>query len=323
MHVASCSKFVTAIAVTRLLSDKGMSADTPIISFLPAYWAKGPNIDTITFRHLLTHTSGFATDLSDSDFGFMKAHVAAGVLGVGMFDYENMNFGLCRILISTLLGAISPQATFPRPGGGDDTDATWDVVCINTYVQYVHALIFGPAGVVGATLDHPQPDALAYTFPVGSGWNSGDLRTMSGGAGWHLSVDDLLAVMGLLRRGGSIMSPAAAQAMLDDSFGVDDQRPTPLGRLYFKGGLWESKEHKVEQCLLFVLPRGMELVVFVNSPIGSPAKWFPGVVIAAFTSAIQPAQSVRGYFQRQGVPVTSSVHASAGAGGSVRSMLLT
>ena len=41
MHVASLSKIVTAIAMTKLLNHKGMSYDTPIIDFLPGYWEQG------------------------------------------------------------------------------------------------------------------------------------------------------------------------------------------------------------------------------------------------------------------------------------------
>ena len=42
MHVASLSKIVTAIAVTRLLDEAGIAPSTPIIDYLPGYWAKGP-----------------------------------------------------------------------------------------------------------------------------------------------------------------------------------------------------------------------------------------------------------------------------------------
>ena len=59
MHIASCSKLITAIAMTRTLAAHNLAASTKIINFLPDYWAKGPNIDKITFAQLLTHTSGF------------------------------------------------------------------------------------------------------------------------------------------------------------------------------------------------------------------------------------------------------------------------
>ncbi|MBW4573034.1 MAG: beta-lactamase family protein [Tolypothrix carrinoi HA7290-LM1] len=99
MHVASVSKFITAVGLVKVLDSKNISYDSKIINYLPTYWSKGNNIDKITFRHLLTHRSGFSTDSSASDYTFMKSKVAAGVTQVGSYDYENMNFGLCRILI--------------------------------------------------------------------------------------------------------------------------------------------------------------------------------------------------------------------------------
>ena len=75
------------------------------------------------------------------------------------------------------------------------TDAYWDVTTIRYYSRYVSDNVFAPAGVA-STLEHPADQALAYPFPPSaSGWDSGDLSTMSGCIGWHLSVDDLLRVM--------------------------------------------------------------------------------------------------------------------------------
>ncbi len=74
MHIASCSKLITAMAMTKLLNDKHVSYDTPIVGFLPGYWAKGPHVNAVTFRHLMTHTSGLGVaGKSDSDFEFMKS----------------------------------------------------------------------------------------------------------------------------------------------------------------------------------------------------------------------------------------------------------
>lgn len=282
IHVASCSKIITAIAMTKLLNDKNISYDTPIIGFLPAYWAKGPNINLITFRHLMTHTSGFITNSSDSTFGLMESKVAAGVASVGQYNYENMNFGLCRILIATVNGNISPDAVFFLP----ENDLFWDLVTIQAYVQYVQNNIFMPANVVGPTLDHGVGDALAYNFPtVGNGWNSGDLTTEVGGLGWHMSVEDLLAIMGTFRRNGSIMTPPQAQTLLDSSFGIDQQIVTPLGMIYNKNGAWGNSARQVEQAVAFYLPQDMELVAVTNSPIGNNSS-FRGLVTNAYFSNI-------------------------------------
>jgi len=108
MHIASVSKLMTGIALFKLLDAKGISPDAPISPYLPAYWTQGNNVNKITFRNLMMHESGFRTGGSGSDFELMKSHVASGVaaVGPGTYAYQNMNYGLCRILISVINGDI-------------------------------------------------------------------------------------------------------------------------------------------------------------------------------------------------------------------------
>jgi hypothetical protein len=299
MHVASCSKLITAIAMTRTLAAHNLPASTKIINYLPAYWAKGPNIDKITFAELMTHRSGFRVAGSDMSYPTMKALIAGGVTTAnhGVPSYQNTNFGICRILLPVMNGTVPAGTTFPGPL----EDQMWDFATVTAYAAYCEQHLFQPAGVSGPSLNHPNPDALAYTFPAGAGWNSGDLTTESGGAGWHMSVDDLLKVMGCFRRQGTIMSAAAAQTMLDDGFGIDLTESTPLGTLYNKNGLWQSGSGQVEQSLVYFLPRDMELVVLANSPIGTPGQFFRDVVTQIYVDHIAPEIGVGGWIARHGL----------------------
>jgi hypothetical protein len=289
MHVASLSKIVTAVAMTKLLNDKGMSYDTPIIDFLPGYWIKGPAVDEITFAQLMTHTSGLAygNTSSRSDYQFMKEQVAAGTTHLGQYSYQNMNFGLCRILISTINGNIPVDWSFPFWPDPSFNDWVWDFVTVTAYQAYVNANLFSPAGVTGPTLYHESADALAYNFPVsGNGWNSGDLTTMAGGAAWHMTVDEFLAVMGTFRRSGTIMSQSDAQTLLNHGFGIDWTVHTPLGTYYAKNGRWLDGSGHEEQTVAFYLPREMELVLFVNSPVTSADDFLYNIVSNAYTGNI-------------------------------------
>lgn len=266
MHIASVSKLMTGIAMVRLLHEKNISLDTKIINYLPSYWSKGSNINDITFRHLLTHRSGFSTGGSSSNYPFMKSNVAAGVSGVGSYDYENMNFGLCRILIAVINGNINKNANF----GGFFNDLIWDAVTINAYEDYVKQKVFAPAGVSGPALTKPGSPARAYPFPVaGNGWNSGNLTSMAGGAAWHMSINEILAVMHTFRRTGNIVPPSVAQDALDDGLGVDRIINTAAGKLYDKNGLWRDGNQRTEQSVATFMPGGMDVVVFTNSPIGA------------------------------------------------------
>jgi CubicO group peptidase (beta-lactamase class C family) len=274
MHVASLSKIVTAIAMTKLLGEAGILPDTPIMNYLPAYWVKGPAVDYITFFDLLAHTSGlmFQNPNGRTDFEWMKEQIALGTFHRGCYDYQNMNYGLCRILLATINGNVPMDWLFP--GWQGSPDSLWDCSTITAFASYVADEVFAPSGVSGPGFTHDPADALAYNFPVaGNGWNSGDRTYTAGEAGWHMSVNELLQVMGTFRRGGTIVSPGQAQAMLEDGFGINspDSVTTRLGTYYVKlGGEQDNAGHQ-EQGVAFFLPLNMELVVLVNSPVnGQP-----------------------------------------------------
>ena len=299
MHIASCSKLVTAIAMTRALNKHHLPASTKIIDYLPAYWSKGPNVDKITFAQLMTHKSGFRVVGSDMSYPTMKALIAGGVTAsnLGAYSYQNTNFSICRILLPVMNGTIAATTTFPP----QVQDQTWDFICTQAYAEYVNRHLFEPAGVSGPTLTHPNDDALAYDFPASNGWNSGDLSTESGGAGWHMSVDDLLDLMSCFRRQGTILSTEEAQTLLDSGFGIDLTESTELGKLYNKNGLWQSGAGQAEQSLAYFLPRDMELVVLANSPVGSPAQFFRDVVTTAYLDSIGPEIAAGGWIGRHGL----------------------
>lgn len=269
MHVASVSKLMTGIAMTKLLDSKGISYDAKILGYLPAHWSKDPDASKITFRHLMTHRSGISTGGSEASYAFARQQIAnnvnGGTVGAAQGDYENVNFSLQRILIGVIGGYIDKSANF-----GAANDALWNAITNIGYIDYMNKNIFGPSGVSGVSLSKPAGPAFAYTWNGGSGWNSGNLAGLSGGVGWHMSVDEVLNVMTALRK-GKLMAPSKAQSLLDASFGLDSGAGgvnTPAGRLYHKNGRWRSGG-RTEQCVAFFLPEGMELVVFVNSDVGA------------------------------------------------------
>ena len=269
MHLASVSKFLTAVGMMKTLDAHGISYDAKISPYLPAYWAEGGKINQITFRQLMTHKSGFSTGTSKSSYDFMKAQVAAGVTSVGGYDYENMNFGLCRILIPIINGDVDKDAVFINNAALNDQ--AWDAVTLHHYKKYMQDNIFTPAGVTNASFA-PLPGvegAFAYKFPHGgqNGWDSGDLASVAGGAAWRLSTKELLNVMDHVRRKNDIIPAAKAQYLLDAHFGIDQTTNTPAGKIYNKNGSWSSNGRR-EQCVAFFMPDNIEMVVFVNSPIG-------------------------------------------------------
>jgi CubicO group peptidase (beta-lactamase class C family) len=304
MQIASCSKLITAMALTRLLAHKGISPDTPVSPYLPSYWGiPGPNVGQITFTNLMAQTSGLTDPSGGQDYAAAKQAIQIGVadqtkigirgqLAEGTWDYQNINFDLCRILMATVSGTVSTGFTdrgFVQPPVAV-VDQAWDARTLQFYQQYVQQNVLGPAGLT-ATLTRPAGCALAYTTPPATapGWNSGDMTELAGPTGWHMSVDSMLTLMGAFRRKGTIMSPAAAQAMLDARFAIDwgdngIPQSCRAGVLYPKNGS-QNDGNQVEQTSVVFLPLDMEFAVWVNSPI--PANGFLlGIACSAFTDNI-------------------------------------
>ena len=273
MHVASVSKLMTAMAMMVLFRDNNISPDDFIGPYLPDYWEIGDNIGNITFRNLFNHTSGLSTPPIPVNFGSMMSAIAAGSFTLGTYNYQNVNYALCRVLLAVINGNIERRAD----------PSIWDERTWTAYALYLQAKVFQPSSAGSATLgDDPAnqaPPALAYRLEGDTepGWNPGNMVESCGCDGWYLSVWELLNVMGRFCRDGSILTPAAAQAMLDNGFGVDPittnsaplpaALPTPAGNVYCKPGDWHDNNGHDEQTLAYFLPEDMELAVFVNSTV--------------------------------------------------------
>ena len=288
MHIASVSKLLTAIGMVKLLKSKGMSYDDKMSGNLPAHWSKGPNVDKITYRQLMTHRSGFEVPGSSTDYLTMKSKVAAGVTKIGTPQYENMNFALCRLLIPIINGDVSKSTNF-FPPDATINDQVWDAVTIQHYNNYMQSQVLGPAGVTAAAFVPPVggPRALAYPFPSSNtkGWDSGNLSSVSGGAGWRVSPEDLLKIMHHARRKNTIVTAENTQEMLDASLGIDQIQATAAGTLYNKNGAWGNGVG-TEQCVAHFFPDDMECVLYVNSPIGSEGFSLRNLVHDAFVGAL-------------------------------------
>jgi hypothetical protein len=83
-NIASVSKTMTAIAILQLLAFDGMTINDKISPYIYSDWHQGKNVDQITFKDLLTHTSGFGQQTlfnckADIKYSGVQAVVANGV----------------------------------------------------------------------------------------------------------------------------------------------------------------------------------------------------------------------------------------------------
>jgi hypothetical protein len=277
MHVASVSKLVTMMAIVKILHEKNISVDTPINAFLPTYFQRGANTQGLTFRHLLTHTSGLRQKVSGGlndgyNFDDFKALYERGInaADIGQRHYHNGNFIALRIAMCVLLDRL--QANFETLHfpffPSNFTDTVWDNTSIEIYTSYIQKNIFLPS-FVQASFEPTRDTSLAYPADLSAHGAVSNAKIHAGTAGWWLSVDEIINVMNTFWQSDAIVPKSVARKALRDSFGIDEQHRAGNRDpdCFLKSGYWSHGGGQTEQCVVAFAPQDIEIAVFVNSPI--------------------------------------------------------
>jgi CubicO group peptidase (beta-lactamase class C family) len=215
VNVASVGKMFTTIAVLQSLARHHLSIDSRIWPFLPPDWVKGPGIDTITFRELLTHRAGFRLD---SGLVFQTDNAAREQISHGIdqidkqvADYNNINFTIFRDLLPFMEGVRDP--------GPAARAATAD----RFFLSYVQRQVFDPVGVTDATCA-PVRDAMLMYLPSFAGTAPGSPAPVGPSAcsagGWFMTPASMLRVLGGLIS-GRLLSGSGQELMARNCLGWD------------------------------------------------------------------------------------------------------
>jgi CubicO group peptidase (beta-lactamase class C family) len=280
IEVMSVTKPVTAIALQRLLLERGISVDAPVGQYLPAGWArkggfatKGPN--RITFAHLLLHTSGANQALQSmtpaqlaqtgNSWDGVKFLVGYGATPAAR-QYKNANYALIRVLIAQL---YTPQV------GGPATAPTKTDYAMRT-LAYVNSRLFIPAGIAPVTCWETDDATAALAYDVNDAKATGALverdgsnRQHCGGhAGLHLSADDLARLMSRMRSSEAILPSVARTAMFSRKLGWDPGSDGGIagsaGLFWHAGDGFYSGKRETHSCVL-AGTQGYEVALVLNS----------------------------------------------------------
>ena len=227
LGIGSITKTLTAMSLLKRLSSKGLSVDDKIEPFLPKNWARGANISTITFRELLTHTSGFR--LNDDDYEGLKSMIAGGIMLTNKVNYyRNSNFSLMRILITSVCG-IKFSGTNADP-----------LLAAGAYKLSMQEDVFEPSLVKGADC---RLNSLEIGFLYGPvrdpgdafDYDDGDDSTMIAGAGgWKLTPLELARTIHTFFTTERILPAALRDKMISEGLGTDSRG--------HKNGFWDDGE---------------------------------------------------------------------------------
>ena len=214
INVASVSKLLTAIAVLQSLSARHLDVDAPVAAYLPADWRRGPHVDTITFRELLTHRAGFRNDSNQTSYADLKQQIADGIVleDKRKVVYNNKNFALFRIILPYLNGF---RDTVPERR---------DAATARAYIEYMRRHIFQPLGIWHADCkpSAADPPALYYPLPPGAahGIEAGDWTLTCGGGGWVLTANDLFRIMHSLVNDEVLLTASQKALMMKACLGI-------------------------------------------------------------------------------------------------------
>jgi beta-lactamase family protein len=238
INIESVSKTLTAIAVLQLLRPLApdVTVDTPIAKYLYSDWTLGPYVSKITFRELLTHTSGFgvqAPTLTDpakctelptpvDTYDQVKTLVANGLGPNTVLPtipcYQNANFALLRELLPALYyksnnNPIGQQSDSETDPNGNTMQCPWGLgnapcsprsrASSDKYIEYLNTNVFGGLSLSNQSCTSALTSGiLAYPFPPSPpGHDWGDYHYACGAGGWQLKASDLFKVINELATG--------------------------------------------------------------------------------------------------------------------------
>ncbi|MFD2935590.1 serine hydrolase domain-containing protein [Spirosoma flavum] len=291
MHIASMSKTIAAMTFTQLAAQKGIRTTDKISPYLPPSWAKGENIDQITFRDLFNHRSGIIGlgnncqngAYSENIYSGLKQLIANGVKSAnrGQYCYQNANVGLMRVLIPAITGYVFT--------GNDAVD---DQQTQQRYLAYVQTNVLDKVGLGNAIPTYPAGDptyCYSYTYVAGrKGWNPGNFANTLGAYGWYLTPREAgkLYATVLSSPDQSVLPTAYKDTLLLNNLGCY-RASTSLGDLAYHDGWWyyDSKAPYMGLRTIWMkLPNNITVALFVNA-LNSQTGLFPtdnGVDIVPF-----------------------------------------
>ncbi|MBO9532359.1 MAG: beta-lactamase family protein [Solirubrobacteraceae bacterium] len=281
IEIMSATKPVTAMAIVRALDRAHIPVDTPIGSYLPASWAKGPGFDPasaspITFRHLLTHTSGILQAFQDPDVdhtgwgnawdGLQPLVASGAVPNVGAGEqYKNANYALLRVILPKLWAL----------DGGPSSAVTEGNHGLR-YLDYVNTKVLAPAGIAATSCWDAFDGMAARVYDKNNLGIGGSLVEYAddqhgecgGHRGLHLSSYDLAKLTSTLRGSTAIMSASARDEMFHGRLGwstLSDRAGTDRAGLWWHGGDgFFGGGREVHTCVMNA-PQRYQLAIVINS----------------------------------------------------------
>ncbi|HEV2060778.1 MAG TPA: serine hydrolase domain-containing protein [Solirubrobacteraceae bacterium] len=285
--MGSMGKTISAAAIVRALRERGKSIDDPIHQELVG-WEMGPNAKKVTYRMVLTHTTGLLQNGTTQNA--LKARFAKGLPEFSELKlpvpkvpashrYANDNFDLTRFLLPLLtLPTVSRAAMIAR--GASDSD--WG----KAHIAHVKKEILKPCGLpdVDVVYTGPPPKTRYYASLVNqqSFHESNTLaraQEFVGAGWWTMSAREYAHFIDRLRAGSEVKlfgRPELAQnvalrgiwkTMRDNRAQTNPEVGLGLFRTDVPDGdaFWHNGAVPNHSSAWMALPNGISVVICRNS----------------------------------------------------------
>jgi CubicO group peptidase (beta-lactamase class C family) len=292
LDLASLSKPLTALAVSRLREEGRLDLERPVVSYLPEFRLAGTQAsEAITVRHLIEHRSGLRRSEDylipccgqpgESDLRLAVRRLERATLrrapGSG-FLYANSNYILLAALVERVSG---------RP-----------------FPNYMQEAVFAPLGMTRTTLDYEQAARRGSAEPHEREWGSMS-SSRTNFSGWYGSsqvkspaVDVGRWLSALLRGDVTAFGPAGrAESFLE----TRSDAPYQTGWFVRRSAAWFNGELVIEHsgfiwngsASVIVAPRRqLAAAVLMNTGTSRAAQIARGVLLrAAGLTAPPPARA--------------------------------
>jgi CubicO group peptidase (beta-lactamase class C family) len=282
-NIASVSKTITAAAALKLLHEQNIPLSTPMAKYLPASFKPVRSTASITLEQLLTHKSGLRCP-NEVTYANLKACIATGVNAADkVFNYNNSNFALFRLIIPRLNGYAPPAYL---------TEGAESAAFAKKYMDYVQANVFTPAGLpkIECKPTDASP-ALCYHFPNdnGAGTDFGDMTETNGSRGWTLSSTQLTTFIRTLLYTEKILPKEVVAQMTSGQLGLYAFALPNGTTAYNHGGFYPGANNPGELNSLIVgTSDGVSVALIVNSQASSGG--VGNSVLAALAAAAKKVQ---------------------------------
>ncbi len=274
-QTASTAKTINAAAIIKALYDRGLTVDTKVAPFLPSCWERGKDVATLTFRQILSHTSGLPKAGSACNFGdgykCLLDMIKKGRIASKSVIYNTHAFDLLRILLPMVVDRAGTMGAFELHKC-KNTSGVLNRKVSEKFARYIFDEILDPVGAKASF--YPSGD-FSYNYDEDNRQLKGDkpridFYTRAGSGKLTISVLDYIRFLSALDRG--LIIPKGLVEMMkgpsdSNRLGFDSVRNGDAGAYYRKTGGCPDFPGTTGGCktLAMVFPGDTQVYVATNS----------------------------------------------------------